>query len=330
MKILACLFQAAVCLSFAAMVAGLFGKWHFLLDLGSHFRIQATVALLGAGFALHQLRKYHWSKFSLTAGLVLTLTLLPYFPRPQSEHSPAYRLLTMNVLSSNLRRDMVTRRIMDTNPDFIALLETNSEWIESLESALGERWPYNKSIPRSDNFGIAVFSKIPFSTCDVIEYKAALATPSIRATFRLSGGETLRLIAVHPLPPMNDAYWQSRNSLFEGMASDVSSHDASRTILTGDLNCTPWSPWFRRLLRDSSLRNSMNQSGLGISWLPARIAVLGLPIDHVLVGSRIVSHGRYLGAYAGSDHRPVIFDFSVNVDGSSAADGGSEVRGAKH
>ena len=83
----------------------------------------------------------------------------------------------------------------------------------------------------------------------------------------------------------------------------------SRTIVAGDLNCTPWSPNFVDLLKSSNLINSGLGHGLAISWTPIPITALGLPIDHVLVGDGIQVADRKVGPHVGSDHRPVIVDF---------------------
>ena len=97
--------------------------------------------------------------------------------------------------------------------------------------------------------------------------------------------------------------------MFAALAKEIRTGDGPRTILAGDLNCTPWSYWFRRLLRESQLSNSAHGRGLNITWTPLRIAVCGLPIDHVLVGSEIRVSRRFVGPYLGSDHRPVVVDF---------------------
>ena len=127
--------------------------------------------------------------------------------------------------------------------------------------------------------------------------------------FHLPGGPELRLIVTHPLPPMNHRQWKSRNSHFARLAADVKAAGYERTIVAGDLNCSPWSYWFGRLSKQSGLRNSADGQGLNITWMPIPIPACGLPIDHVLVGPKIQVSQRTVGPYTGSDHRPVIVDF---------------------
>ncbi len=310
MKRVANLVEVVSFLSMAVVFGGFFGKWHYLLDLGSHFRIQAAGALLISGLFLWLLKRQRWAAVSFIIGLGLTASLWPFFrPSPAAAPSNTYRLLSMNVLTSNPRRDLVIDDIIKSDPDFIVLQEINASWIESLDEALGSSWPYHKSVPRSDNFGIAMYSKTPWKSCDVVEYSTMWPLPSLSAWFPLPDGSELRLITIHPPPPTNRRLWHSRNALFAGLAADVQTAGHERTIIAGDFNCSPWSYWFSRLLKESGLQNSANGQGLNITWMPNPISVCGLPIDHVLVGPEIQVSQRMVGPYVGSDHRPVIVDF---------------------
>jgi endonuclease/exonuclease/phosphatase (EEP) superfamily protein YafD len=82
-------------------------------------------------------------------------------------------------------------------------------------------------------------------------------------------------------------------------------------LLIGDLNVSPWSSYFARLLKDSGLKNSMKGFGFQPSW-PAGNRFLRIPIDQILYSPQITIHHRTVGADIGSDHLPVIVDFSLN------------------
>ena len=310
MKRIANLFEVAAILSLLSVLAGLLGKYHHLLDLGAHLRLQATVTLLISGLALRWLKRPKCSKAALFFGVAFSLLLGPYFSFSSTTSEQQHRLFLMNVLTSNARKAEVISLIEGTNPDFAILLETDATWIEQLDEALLADWPHHIHIARSDNFGIALYSKLPFSSCDTIDYSTSVPTPSIRASFQTHKG-LLRVIATHSLPPMNSVSFTARNELFAELAKDVRQHGADTTIVAGDFNCTPWSPWFKTLCGESTLHNSMRGQGLGISWTPFGFRILGIPIDHVLVGRRINVTRRHVGDVAGSDHRPVTVDFSI-------------------
>lgn len=76
-------------------------------------------------------------------------------------------------------------------------------------------------------------------------------------------------------------------------------------ILLGDLNLTPDSPEFTRLLDESALRDVVS----GRRWRPtwqASFWPLALRIDHVLVSPQLCVEAVEVGPSIGSDHRPVI------------------------
>lgn len=299
-------------LSIAAMLAGLLGRWHFALDLASHFRVQAMAALLVAAPLLLVLRSRKWAAVSFTAGCFLLVSLCSYWwPAAASTSTGTYRLMTMNVRTDNPLHDQAIKAILAHDPDFIVLQETDAAWIASLDEALAAAWPHRQRVPRSDNFGIALYSKLPWSSCELVEFTDQLPTPALDARFELADGQRLRLIGTHPLPPMNARLWESRNAAFAGLARAVAQAEPERTIVAGDLNCSPWSPWFGKLLRESGLRDSAAGRGLGSTWypLPWALPLCGLPIDHVLVGDEIGVTGRAIGPDIGSDHRAVIVDF---------------------
>ena len=81
-------------------------------------------------------------------------------------------------------------------------------------------------------------------------------------------------------------------------------------LLLGDLNTTPWSFHFQHLLKESGLKNSMKGFGHQPSW-PSNIPFLRIPLDHVLHSEEITIHNRMIGRNIGSDHLPVIVDFSI-------------------
>lgn len=304
------LIELGAVFALALVVLGTFGQWHFTLDLTSHFRIQATVYLLLASPLLCCLKRWQHGVFCGTIGLCLAASLWPFLqPRGGHPTDATHRLLTVNVLTHNPRPDLVLELIRGSGADIVILQETSAEWIETLERFLGADWAYRKSVPRADNFGIAIYSKLPWESCDVVSFGDAPPLPSISALFQLPNGLPLRLIATHPPPPINNRLWETRNSSLRSLARTVQGGTPARSIVAGDLNCTPWSHWFRRFASESGLVNAAHGYGLHVTWMPLPFRLCGLPIDHVLVGSEIQIAGYRVGPYVGSDHRPVLVDF---------------------
>ena len=79
------------------------------------------------------------------------------------------------------------------------------------------------------------------------------------------------------------------------------------TIVCGDLNCSPWSPFYRDMIKVAGLKNAAEGHCLWPTWTAFSI-FLGLPIDHVLVNSKIQVLDHRVGRNVGSDHRGLTVD----------------------
>ncbi|HUG19157.1 MAG TPA: endonuclease/exonuclease/phosphatase family protein, partial [Planctomycetaceae bacterium] len=82
-------------------------------------------------------------------------------------------------------------------------------------------------------------------------------------------------------------------------------------IVAGDLNVSPWSPYFSKLTASGRLRDLRKGRGLINTW-PAHNFCTRTPIDHVLPSSEVAVHSlETLPEACGSDHFGLLFRFSV-------------------
>ena len=117
----------------------------------------------------------------------------------------------------------------------------------------------------------------------------------------------VHLIGIHPPPPLTAAWAAKRNAVFKAIPEVMTASDASRTILLGDFNCTPWSPALRDLIAATGLRDSAYGFGPQPTWL-SRWLPLGIKIDHIPIGDGIAATSHAVGGDVGSDHYPVVAD----------------------
>ncbi len=300
-------------------VAGFAGAWHWTLDLASHFRLHYALLLAVA------LLVGVWCRGSrvvscLCAGCLAAQVgaLLPFFLQPATAAvrasvgasvatTPAatapIRVLLANVYTGNRDFAAVRSLLQREDPDVVVLQETDQAWLEGLAD-VRLTYPNRYEEARADNFGIAVWTRLKTANARIVHLGHA-GVPSVICDIR-RGDETLALIATHPLPPAGRERSELRN---EGLAqlARFAASEALPTLVVGDLNCSPWSPHFRALLRDGRLRDSGEGRGLQATW-PARLGFFGIPIDHVLYGAGLQVLERRLGPRVGSDHRPLIVD----------------------
>ncbi|MBU6455599.1 MAG: hypothetical protein KGS72_27760, partial [Cyanobacteria bacterium REEB67] len=127
---------------------------------------------------------------------------------------------------------------------------------------------------------------------------------------RMTDGNPLMVMTVHPGIPLNGKAFVSRNSDLQIYVKDLQTFNGPK-IIAGDFNCTPWSYYFQKLLNDGRLVDSEHGFGPQASWSIFGFFMPLLPIDHCLVSREIVVTDRKIEKNAGSDHRPLLVRFSV-------------------
>lgn len=278
----------------------LFASHHWAFDLLTSFHMQYAVALLPVA-SLFLLKKRWRSGLVLLVALVYNLGLilpvyLPNAHRPISEQS--IRLMVTNVWSANREHDRLLRFIQEESPDLILALEVNAAWASVLDE-LNDEYPHQKSFARADNFGIALISRKPFRKAEILSL-GDRQLPSVYAEIAFEDGVIVSMLGTHPLPPVGRSA-AMRNQQLKDVAEFADRLDG-HVILCGDLNVTPWSPYWNQLVKGSKLRDSRQGFGLQPTF-PATLPWLRIPIDHVLVSDKISVEDRRVGPQIGSDHR---------------------------
>jgi endonuclease/exonuclease/phosphatase (EEP) superfamily protein YafD len=304
------LFHAAGFLAVLGTIAGFLGPLAWWLDLGAHFRVQYVLMFAALMVFYGVARKWKWVGGSAVFFLInLIPVLLLLWPRaePIPVKGPSYRALLINVNTQAGDPLAVIRTIQDSSPDFMVLEEINDDWMRKLEPAL-TNYPYRVVEPREDNFGIALLSRRPWEGAQVI-YVGDAGVPSVAARVLLEQSPIL-LLGTHALPPGSAEYSAYRNNQLERLADFVRKIHIP-VLLIGDLNVSPWSVHFRKLLKDSGLQNSSQGRGLYASW-PTFAWPFLIPIDQGLHSMEIRIVNKQVGPNVGSDHYPIIIDFCMN------------------
>jgi len=293
-----------------ASLVGFLGRHWWGFELASHFRAQYALALALAGSILMIGRRWGWAAIFAIAALLDAGPLLPRLSTgaeaQASADRPVLRAMLANVNSANRDYPRIRAALLAQQPDFAVLLEV-TPWLFDRLADLADRYPHRIAAPQEDNFGIALLSRRPFLRADIVQLGPP-GLPSIRAEFQIDGGRLI-LLGTHPLPPIGPELARDRNEQLTKLA-EVARSTPQPLLLLGDLNISPWSPFFERLLADSGLRDSGDGRGIQPTW-PVRWPPLWIPIDHALHSAGIRVLRRATGPDLGSDHYPVIVDFQV-------------------
>lgn len=302
---------AVVC---TVCLAGFFGQVCQPFELASHFRLLYIIAFLPLLFVLLCLRCWK----SLAAGVaVFLLNLIPvgalYVPDLQARGESAHTEITLLAVNlwgpKNPHHDQVLKLIRERSPDVIGVSEITRTWVNKLKEGLPE-YPYQVIERRYG--GVAVLSKFPILESRV-DYFATIKRP--RITVRLQvGDQTITMICAHPVTPKEQ--YDIRNGEFSEIAMQAE-NAGTPVIVFGDLNCSPWSYYFSKILEQGRLNDTERGFGLQPTW-NARWYFPWVPIDHCLSSSDFVTLERKVGPAVGSDHLPVFV--KLGFVGSKSSD----------
>jgi endonuclease/exonuclease/phosphatase (EEP) superfamily protein YafD len=307
-----------------ATLGGWLGRWLWLGELASHFRVQYFWIFVLGGLLLVAARRFRLAAAAALFALLNLATILPLYWPAAGPPTAGRRLraVSLNVYSANDRHDDVVAFLSASRADFIVLLEVTAEW-RDLFDALQAEYPFGRFELRSDSFGMALLSRLPAEEFDVV-FVGSARLPSIVARYIVDGRD-LTLIGTHPLPPGSSARRQMRDEQFAGLAALVRERPGP-VILMGDLNVTSWSASFDLLVAGTRLHDSRRGFGVQPSW-PAWLAIGRIPIDHCLVTPEVTIVDRQIGPDVGSDHYPVVVDLALAGAGTAAVPIAIPVRG---
>ena len=196
--------------------------------------------------------------------------------------------------------------INEAQPDVLLLMEVDQNWFKAF-STLNQSMPFQLKRARSDNFGIALFSR--FSLSGKIETIGPAQVPSIRGLIDVRG-TTVQIWGTHPPPPMGATLSRWRNEQLTEIAQRLSNQPL--TIMAGDLNNTPYSRTFGYLLQNSGLQDASKGFGHQGTW-PMSLNVLSIPIDHVLHSKDIGIRNTQVLWGTGSDHAAIVVDLKIPI-----------------
>jgi endonuclease/exonuclease/phosphatase (EEP) superfamily protein YafD len=308
-----------IALSVISLLGFLGPVWH-LLDNLSHFRVQYLVFLLPLA-AFYGLSQSWWqAALALAFALVNLALVLPLYAHPLTARAaaeePVYRLFSANVYRNNTQYDLLSQEILRHDPDVVVLSEFTHTWQAALQPVLSA-YPYTVLFPQEGYFGLAVLSKYPLQD-EQVEYFGGSQEASIVATVKLPAGD-LVIIGTHPVPPRSTSRIVRRNQQMAAIADYAASLSIPH-LVTGDLNSSSWSPYFQDWLRRSGMRDSRVGFGVQPTWpvdkQPLMRLAMSTTLDHVLVSPEVHVTARSTGAFTGSDHLPVIMDFSITFETS--------------
>ncbi|MDF1606697.1 endonuclease/exonuclease/phosphatase family protein [Hoeflea sp. YIM 152468] len=224
-----------------------------------------------------------------------------------SDAVPMISVLACNVKQGNRDYQRVIDLVRDTEPDIAVFMETDQAWADALRPCLSG---YRERIeqPQQDSYGMILASRFPLAAHEV-QFLLNEEVPSIFCLVELPGGRRVRLIALHPEPPLPNRDTLGRDAEILIVAKKARGENLP-VIVTGDLNDVAWSRTTRRFLRISGLLDPRQGRGMFNSF-DARYWFLRWPLDHIFHSHHfeLVSLARQ--RFVGSDHFPMFYRLAL-------------------
>jgi endonuclease/exonuclease/phosphatase (EEP) superfamily protein YafD len=305
---------AALAASLLALAAD---RWWFA-DLAVNFRVQYAVAGVVGALAFAALRR---RAVALAALAVVALNAPPLLATlrsapPAAAPSRPLRLASANVLYLSADYVRVLAWAQRDPADVLVIVEATAAWRDAL-APLRAIYPYSAESGVTRRRGVVVLSRWPLAPAEPL-FDGSTRAVGLATTVQVGDGG-LRLLAVHASWPTGPAAARERAANLarvarfaaaaEGGAPEGGAAQALPVVVAGDLNVSPFSPHFARLLRDGRLRSAAQ--GYWLPTWPIQFLPAGIQIDHVLVSAAIGVRAIRRGPAIGSDHLPVVADLAM-------------------
>lgn len=303
---------------------GRFLFWKFPLELLTHFQVYyfwVTLLLVPVVVILLPVQKIR-SRITL---FILLFTLVVnglelanwYLPnqRMTLDKTHILRVMTFNIHIENSEVARLVNSIISANPDLVLTVEIDQTMKKNIETRVKDRFPYSFQSPGG---GLAVFSKLPLEDSSGQKFPGSNATNLV--THIRYQNQQIQIIGTHPQVPVKLDRFTSRNQQLSALVNHLQYEDRP-TILMGDFNLTPWSPYYQQFINKASLHNTRSSFGILPTWIRPSTTVnlprlllpfLNIPIDHIFVSKMFKFANTYTGDNGNSDHAPIISELVVS------------------
>lgn len=289
-----------------ALVA-LSGVGHRTFDLLAQFTAPALMATVVVTTVLVLTRLKLAALHGLAACAALLAAVAPQWfpggPEPEPE-APVVRLYSANLWARNTDVDAILASIRAADADVVILIELGDAPAKRLDEVLAG-YPNRVATPRTDRpTGPArsvIASRFPLTP--IRDRPDGLH--AVGASLRTPAGP-VHMVGVHLTRPW--PFQEQWGQISQTMALQAVIEDLDGpVVVAGDFNSVSSGRIGKQVRRDLGLHPAPAFPGTWPSPLPAP---LGVTIDHVYASDDLAFVSRRLGRANGSDHRPVVVEFT--------------------
>jgi endonuclease/exonuclease/phosphatase (EEP) superfamily protein YafD len=267
----------------------------------------AAVAVLALALAL---RRRAPAALAALSAVCLGAAVLPREFGDDTVSAAGHR--TLNVFAANVHRGRASplglvHLVDELHPGVLTIEEYTPRFGRELAAVgLDSRLSHRVLDAAPSSSGTAIYSRFPLRRLPTAAYRFKMA----RAEATLPGGRRLRIVAVHPFPPVKPAVtgeWE------EVLSTLPSGGQGTPWLLAGDFNATFDQTPFRELV-GRGYRDAGEVAGKGLdATFPADGSLLPPPItiDHILADERFGIVEYKVEPLPGSDHHAIFAELAL-------------------
>jgi len=276
---------------------------NLFIDILSHFRLQYLLVCT-MFLVMFVYLTFEDKKFIFTGLVCLLLTAVNGFgirsyigAADFTQEGESIKIGLFNVLTQNTNYEKLLEQIQIRTPDIIILQEVDETWLDNIKQ-LKSDYPYIKELSRYDNFGIALYSKLPLKSAK-IEYWTDAEVPVIHAVY----ADDIEIYGIHTLPPVSKKYFETRNEMLKKINELALKQ---KIIICGDLNTTIYSPAYRNFISSTNLNDAqIKAKNIYGTWNSRHFPIFRIPLEHILFSENLYLKSFSIGEDFGSDHLPI-------------------------
>lgn len=288
-----------------SQMAGLW--WGF--ELFTHFTWHYMLASGALVIVFLILRRPFYFILSLITFALMFLSVFPFTQSAphhivsEADNTPTLTIFQHNLLTANKNKKAAVEWYLNHayGTDVFVFQEVDKAWEEAL-APLKKQYFYQHLTNMGDK-NILILSQLLVKSVKVQYFgnKEVVIMQMIS-----SSGKPFTLYALHAPSPVDKLTAETRNAMFDYIANSVKSARYDNSIVVGDFNSTPFSPYFKKMLEKSKLSDSWLSVGYRGTWPAPLPSEIGLSIDHLLIsnGLKVVDKVIYNNSL-GSDHYPI-------------------------
>lgn len=295
--------------------ASLLAPYHWGFDLLVNFKPQY---LVGSVILLLLSVVYRRKWFALCMGILACALFMEIqysyttpFAKPPAVQ-PNFTVVQYNKFYFNDDYARIGEWILTNNFDVILINESLNDTIEAMKQ-FKDAYPYQFPYQLNERFDdISIISRHPIHVTMLPMKLDDQVFAGTKVLVEKPDLEPVTIYAYHANVPIAGTGAAYRAFQMESMAQLAAEETEKNVILMGDWNLTPYSPLFRKVLKDSGLIYQNYGLFPQTTWPSFNyFEFLKIPIDHILFSQDMALADIKKGPSLGADHQSLVARFHV-------------------